>query len=337
MIRVANAISALLYDHHVVIVPGLGAFLCQAEGAKVNVITNQFEKPTATLSFDPQRREDNDLIVDHLMAQEGMDEAAARQLVMEFVADCYAKLKAGETVNIPDVGELSLNGNQELVFNPVASNDFNGDAFGLEDLQPTPIHTGNQSNWKEQVTQQIKDLNTPMTVDIEHEDEHHRRWWIWLLLLILIAGGVALWYFYFRQEKPEPKPKPIIPTVIVDKDTLEITQDTLEVLKDTLEIPMDTVEAPLVDTVEEPLPPVEVVVPLAEKKVFIIGGCFSVEQNAMNMADEEKAKGYADVFVMKRGSMFYVCYGKYATTQEAKADLPRVWQTCPKAWILNKN
>ncbi|MBO7083488.1 MAG: hypothetical protein J6W30_06555 [Bacteroidales bacterium] len=336
MIRVANAISALFYDHHVVIVPGLGAFLCQAEGAKVNVITNQFEKPTATLSFDPQRREDNDLIVDHLIALEGMDEAAARQLVVEFVTDCFAKLKAGETVNIPEVGELSLNGDQELVFSPVESNNFNGDAFGLEDLQPTPIHTGNQSNWKEQVSQQIKDLNTPMTVDIKHDDDHHGKWWIWLLLLLLIAGGVALWYFYFRSVEPEPEPKPIVPTVVVEKDTLETTRDTIEVLNDTLEISMDTVEAPLVDTVEEPLPPVEVVVPPADKKVFIIGGCFSVELNAAKMADEEKEKGFADVFVMKRGSMFYVCYGQYATTQEAKADLPRVWQTCPKAWILNK-
>ena len=85
MTYVANAISALLYDHNVVIVPGLGAFECQAEGAKVNVITNQFEKPSATLSFDPQRREENDLIVDYLMAHDGISEEEARQLVLAFV------------------------------------------------------------------------------------------------------------------------------------------------------------------------------------------------------------------------------------------------------------
>ena len=90
-------------------------------------------------------------------------------------------------------------------------------------------------------------------------------------------------------------------------------------------------------SVEEALPPAEVVAPPVNYKIFIIGGCFSIEQNALKMADEEKAKGFEGVFVMKRGSMFYVCYGQYATLQEAKADLPRVWQTCPKAWILNKN
>ena len=39
---------------------------------------------------------------------------------------------------------------------------------------------------------------------------------------------------------------------------------------------------------------------------------------------EEKAKGYADVFVMKRGTKFYVCYGQFATVQEAKTVLPEV-------------
>ena len=344
MTQVANAIAALLYDHRVVIVPGLGAFLCQAEGAKVNVITNEFEKPTATLAFDPQQREDNDLIVDHLMRHEAMDEAAARQQVVAFVTDCYAKLRAGETVSIPEVGELTMDGNQEIQFQAVATNAFNGDAFGLGDIQPAPIYTGTQNNWKEEVTQQLKDLNTPMTVDIEHEGDHHRRWWIWLLLL-LIAGGVALWYCYFRPVKPEPEPEPepIITVDTIVTDTLTNSTDTLVLPLDTTVISVvDTAETTLTETSEEPVAdtvveaPIEVVVPPVEKKVFIIGGCFSIEQNALNMAAEEKEKGFTDAFVMKRGSMYYVCYGQYATAQEAKAVLPEVWKISPKAWILNK-
>ena len=342
MTQVINAISALLHDHQTVIVPGLGAFLCQAEGAKVNVITNHFEKPSATLSFDPQQREDNDLIVDYLKAQEGLDEATARQRVVEFVTECYNKLRSGETVEIPEVGTLSLNDNQETVFTPVDSNDFNGDAFGLDDLQAAPVIKGSQNDWKEEVSQQLKNLNTPMTVDIDYGEKHHKRGWLWLLLaLLLIAGGVALWYFVFRPVEPKLEPEPVIPVDTVkvpEKDTLNVPEkDTIEIPVDTVEMPMDTIVEPEVDTVEEPVVPVEVVVPSADYKIFIIGGCFSIEQNAMNMVAEEKEKGYDDVFVMKRGRMFYVCYGQFATVQEAKDELPRVWQTCPKAWILNKN
>lgn len=341
MTYVANAISALLYDHNVVIVPGLGAFECQAEGAKVNVITNQFEKPSATLSFDSQRREENDLIVEYLMAHDGITEEEARQLVLAFVTESYVSLKEGDQVEIPQVGTLSFDGNQELVFTPVESNDFNNDAFGLEDLQPQPIYSaGNQNDWKAQVSQQLKDLNTPMTVDIKHDDDKPKRGWIWVLLPLLVIGGVALWYFMFRPVTPPPVDPVVIDTIkpvevdtMKEIDTLTMPLDTLVPEADTALVeptPSDT----LVEPVEEPfIEPVEVVKP----KVFIVGGCFSIEQNALNMVEETKEQGCTSAFVMKRGSMYYVCYGGFATTAEAKAVLPDVLkQYNSKAWILTK-
>lgn len=342
MTDVAHAISALLYDHPTVIVPGLGAFECQAEGAKVNVITNQFEKPSATLSFDPQRREENNLIVDYLMAHDGITEEDARQLVLAFVTESFVSLKEGDLVEIPQVGTLSFDGNQELVFTPVESNDFNSDAFGLDDLQPHPVYAaGNQNDWKAQVSQQLKDLNTPMTVDIPHDDDKPKRGWIWvLLLLLLVAGGVSLWYFKFRPVTPPPvEPvvtdtvKPVAIDTMKEIDTLSMPLDTLPSEADTVAVepmPLDTV----VEPVEEPfMEPVEVV----EPKAFIIGGCFSIEQNALNMVEETKEKGCTSAFVMKRGSMYYVCYGGYATAAEAKAALPEVLkQYNNKAWILTK-
>ena len=345
MTYVANAISALLYDHNTVIVPGLGAFECQAEGAKVNVITNQFEKPSATLSFDPQRREENNLIVDYLMAHDGITEEDARQLVLAFVTESYVSLKEGDPVEIPQVGTLSFDGNQELVFTPVDSNDFNSDAFGLGDLQPQPVYAaGNQNDWKAQVSQQLKDLNTPMTVDIQHDDDKPKpkRGWIWVLLLLLVAGGVALWYFKFRPVPPPPvKPvatdtiKPVEIDTVKEIDTLSMPLDSLAPVTDTVEVEPTPLELDtVVEPVEEPfIEPVEVVKP----KAYIVGGCFSIEQNALNMVEETKEQGCTSAFVMKRGSMYYVCYGGYATAAEAKAELPEVLkQYNSKAWILTK-
>lgn len=328
MTNVVHAISALLYDHSVVIVPGLGAFQCHAEGAKVNVITNQFEKPSATLSFDPQRREDNDLIVGYLTAHEDITVAEARQQVLEFVSESYATLKDGGQVEIPEVGTLSFDDNQELVFVPVASNNFNGDAFGLDDLMPQPIYTSEaQGDWKEQVSQQIKDLNTPMTVDIDHGDKKRRHGWIWVLLLLLIAGGVALWYFKFRPVTP-----PVEPAKTVVVDTLKpVVLDTVKPVEaDTLSLPPDTlINADTLVVSSDTIAP--------EPHAFIIGGCFSIEQNALNMVNDIREQGCTEVFVMKRGSMYYVCYGSFATTEEAKSVLPEVWAKYNnKAWILTK-
>lgn len=374
MTSVANAISVLLYNHDTVIVPGLGAFLCHVEGAKVNVITNQFERPSATLNFDPQQREENDLVVNYLAANDGITVEEARQLVMGFVSDLFAKLKAGERVDIPDVGSLSYGENQELVFNAAASNDFNGDAFGLEDFNPEPVYgTGNEKRETEPAPQDTKSEPQELEQDAhdaeqKSTDSSHRRhhyWWIWLLLLLAVAG-VAWWYFKFRPASQNPQPKvitndtvvitndtvlPVNDTVVHVNDTVAPTNDTVVPASDTVVIVNDTV-VPANDTVtidndtvsvvpeNPPVPmerPVEVVRPEATSKAFIVGGCFSVEQNALKMTAEAREQGCADAFVMKRGSKFFVCYGQYPSTADAKAALREVLTNYnPKAWILTK-
>ena len=51
---ISTVISALLFERDTVVVPGLGMFIKHYDGAKVNVITNHFERPSTTLHFDPQ-------------------------------------------------------------------------------------------------------------------------------------------------------------------------------------------------------------------------------------------------------------------------------------------
>lgn len=349
MNSISNAIAALLYDHEAVIVPGLGAFLRHAEGAKVNVITNQFEKPSVTLSFDPQQREENELLVNYFVTHEEVSEEEAKKLLAMFVSDCFAKLRAGGTVVVPEVGTLSFDGNQELVFTPVDAPDFNGDAFGLSNLNPQPVYgSEQQEDWKAQVTRQIKDKNIPMTVAIDHDDKERGKGWIWVLLLLLVAGGVALWYFKFRPVPPKPMPPKPIDTPVVPMDTMDVPLDTVEIPLDTLEIP-DSLMIPVnpveplenseekVDTVAEPVPSVKVVLPEATSKAFIVGGCFSIEQNALNMTTDALEQGCVNAFVMRWGSMYYVCYDQFATLEEAKAALGEVLEKYnKKAWILQK-
>lgn len=329
MNRIANAIAALLYDHDAVIIPGLGAFLRREEGAKVNVITNQFERPGASLGFDATRREDNDLVLRYLMAHEGLNEDEARQLLAQFVSDCFARLKEGETVALPEIGTLRFDGELGLILEPVANCDYNGDAFGLTDLNPQPVYgTKPQEDWREQVKRQIKDKNTPMTVAIDHDKEHKGRGWLWVLLLLLLAAA-AVWYLWFRPVNTTPKPwsptPPTPPPTAVDiPDTIKPVTDSLQMEKDTLKLAPDTLK-----------PKVEPVEPEFVPAAYIIGGCFSVEANAMNMVASVQEQGCKDAFVMQRGTMYYVCYGQYATMEETKVALPDIWANYnKKAWIL---
>lgn len=383
MNRICNAISQLLYEHDKVIVPGLGAFLRHDEGAQVNIVTNAFVKPSSTIVFDAQQREDNDLIATFLMANEGMTEEEARQLLAQFVSDCFANLKTGKEVDITGVGILTMDNQQQLVFRSTENGDHNTDAFGLSDFNVTPVFTsGKQDDWKAQVAQQIKDKNTPMTVDskrvrrnfeMENDEPQPRRRGrgvlIALLSLLLLAGVFVLLSYlklipvtlpFFEEPQPmvvyHTPGKPIDPEMqkqlfaYYTYEEPEVEADTQAIAVDTTAIQPEvvpTVEPEVAPTVEPATEPTvtEAATPATDtyrfdppetSKVFIIGGCYSMEENAVTQIKNVREQGFANAFVMKRGSKYYVCYGHFATAEDAKVELAKVRPYNAKAWLLTK-
>jgi len=332
------------------------------ESAQVNVITNEFQRPTSSLEFDPSQREENPLLMEYLMLHGNLSDEDARQEIAAFVADCYAKLREGETVTFEGIGTMSFNSFQEPEFVPDTSSDFNAESFGLEDLEAQPVFSTTtpdirtpepsaiETSMVDEYSSELVNEPEPVKVTSDpiddaassDDDPQHRRWWLWLLLLLLVAGGVVVWYFHFRQVEPAPPTPPAVVEIdtIVKKDSLDLPglienhDDTLVTTTDSSAL-QGVVETQ--EIVEEPVPPIEVVKPDPESKAFIVGGCFSVKENALNMAMEAYNLGCAGTFVMKRGEKFYVCYGQYRSNADAKAALPEILEKYnQKAWILIK-
>jgi nucleoid DNA-binding protein len=362
MTTIPSAIASLLYDHDTVIVPGLGAFVRHDQSAHVNVITNEFQRPSSTLGFDPQQREENNLVSNYLMACDGLADEEARTTIASFVSECFTSLKETGSVSLPELGNLTMDDQQNLLFEPLAGTNFNGEAFGLVDLCPQPVY-GGKPEAGGTVSERLagdeplrsegsssyhgapaaeEPSGSEVTVprrDDPSEGRTRSTWWIWVLLLLLVAAGVALWYFKFRPvpTKPWPlRPVPAMPSreSLLPREPEPVENDTLTTVPslDTLTTvePHNTLTTPDEATLE-------VIVPEPSSKAFIVGGCFSMEKNALNMAAEARAQGCADAFVMKRGKMYYVCYGQYPSTADAKAALPEALSHYnPKSWILTK-
>lgn len=388
--NIPQAIEALLYENGTVIVPALGAFVRHNESAQVNVITNEFSKPSSSLSFDPTQHEENPLLMDYLMLHGELSDEDARQEIATFVADCYDRLQEGETIILEGIGTLSFDHLRDIVFAPDPRSNFNTDSFGLEDLTAPPVYykpstpgpaipkpttpepTTPESSVPEPTPSEelttpepeipeptipesttpdsaipefstpepeitdVPDEETPNPIIPElspedQEEEPRRRFgWLWLLLLLLLVG-VALWYFKSRPAKPEPPVSPATPT---DTSAVSVpVSDTPAALTDTLILPAENT-TPVVEPKKAPII-VEVVDPNPESKAFIIGGCFTIEENALNMNKEFIGQGCQEAFTMKRGSKFYVCYGQYPSSEEAKMALPEINEKYNrKAWIL---
>ncbi len=363
MISIAEAISDLLFLRDTVVVPGLGAFVKKPVSAEVNPVANYFAMPSCQIEFDAKMREDNDLVVSYMAEKNDIPEDEARRLLVMFVSDCFNSLKSGKKVVLKNIGTLSFDRVDDLEFQQDEALNYNADAFGLCDFSPIPIITSkSKDEIKTEIEQQQKDKNTPMTVDeeaVHEEDEHHDRHlgWLWILIAILLLAGIGFGLHYFKvvdlnpmkvqTEKPgEIEPwKVTFPSVVrtwkielIEPQTIDTALETNVVeeivpFEETQEEvvqepePVEIVQEPEVVKEPEPVKP--------EANIRIIAGCFAEKENADRMANTLKDKGYDQSFVEKRGSKWFVAFGRYATDEEATAALRDIRvKGDDKAWIL---
>ena len=375
MITIAEAISDLLFVRDTVVVPGLGAFVKKPVSAAVNPVANYFTMPSSELAFDAQLREDNDLVINYISEKNDVPEDEAKRLMTMFVSDCFNSLKAGKNVALKDIGTLSFDWNNDLAFEPCNTLNYNADAFGLSDFSPVPVvQSKSKDEIKAEIEQQQKDKNTPVTVDekaVHEEDEHHERHlgWLWILLGVLLMGIIVYGMYYFqivdfnlgrwedpphknvintsslhKNEEPPVAIHDTMPADVLKMDTLQmdtLKTDTLAVVPHdslTTETQQDTPvpeanDSPVQEVEVAPTEPVAVETPQAD--IRIIAGCFSQEENAERMANTLRDKGYKYAFIEKRGSKWYVAFGRYATNEEATAALREIRSKGDdKAWIL---
>lgn len=334
MISIAEAISDLLFARDTVVVPGLGAFVKKPVSAKVNPVANYFAMPSSMLTFDANLREDNELVINYLSEKNDIPQDEARRVLVMFVSDCFNSMKEGKKVALKNIGTLSYDWAGDVVFESVDASNYNADAFGLCDISPKPVlRSKTKEEIKEEIAQQQKDKNTPVTVDEravhekdmdEEDDEESKphRGWLWVLLGLLLLAAIGFGLHYFK--------------VVDFSQWFKPQQPALEPWKVT--IPAKSLEwEPKETVIEEPdtthlEPPVEA---LPEANIRIVAGCFAQEENALAYTNSLKDNGYPDAFYESRSKMWYVCFGRYITEDEANAVLTEIRSTTDyQAWVL---
>lgn len=445
---VTNAILDLLLERDCVVVPGLGAFLCHDEGAKVNVITNHFDCPTAQLSFDPHQRDANDMLASYIASIEGITIEEANDEIKGFVANCFADMKKGIDIIIQGVGVLFLDDNKEIAFEPSPSQNFNGEAFGLTNFIAHPVFGRDETNEQEDDSLEPSTPATPANtagskkknqintdIDSDEKDYTTPKWLsitmlvvkilgeaLGVIALLILLGVIPLRLDKLPWKKPSAPPKVVVqpidstaqnnsPTVndsvsvqdtVMNSDTVTGMGSLIEVIdKDLLQ---ESVASPVTEEVSEPVAEADTVVesesvvkdsvvepkpvyqykpyatlrPLVKKKpvvvseptpatqdapsasqpvrtespsspspapsatqdgpgYYIIGGCFSVRENAESLVATLHKDGFTSAFVMDQGEKMYVCYGRFNSSDEANLEIARIHAYSDnKVWVMKK-
>lgn len=301
-------ISALLYRYQCVMVPGFGAFVTETISARLNENSGAFTPPKKTILFNSLLQQNDGLLANHIALQEKISFGQALNLIHEQVAKWKMALKRGETIYLKNIGELSPNSDQKIIFEPIGSTNYLTSSFGLAAVQTSIItHTEEQTK----------------VVELPKTNRRPNLQWLRYASIVVAAIGIYGSYATYQEYEVYQEQK-----LAVEKDVQTQIEQKLQQATFVIEAPK-AVKKKIAEVVTES-------VSTNTKPFHIVAGAFKTEAKAQILTDELKAKGYVNAKYLSKSKhhMRHVVYNSYTTQEEARKDLRLIHEKVNQdAWI----
>jgi hypothetical protein len=181
-------IKPLLSQYKSLFIPGLGTFYMTNVPSKVDTIHDTLLPPDTILSFEAGSKGDGQILYSEIIKRFSVDNSVASESVIAFSRHIHEELRMGHNVEIPALGRLYHNLNQQIAFAPRLK-ILDSDSFGLPAIPfsenravPDPILT---------------ELNTdPLPPPIPPVPKNPIFKFI-LLSLLIVGLSVGLYFFWF--------------------------------------------------------------------------------------------------------------------------------------------
>ncbi|WP_040279654.1 HU domain-containing protein [Psychroserpens damuponensis] len=303
-------ISDLLYRYDCVIVPQFGAFLTHRVSAKLNENTQSFYPPKKALSFNEQLQTNDGLLANYIAEVEKVPYLVAVEKIAKQVKSIKSYLVEGETIELSNIGDLILNKEGHINFEPSSHINYLTDAFGLSQFKTVEVTRAIHKETVEAVEKVI-----PIAITPEKRKSRPYLKYAAIGLIFLTAGGFFASNYYGKQ---------------VDSHN-QIAQEEANVQLDA-----KVQEATFI--IESPLPAATLQV---EKKIgnyHIIAGAFRVEANSDKKVQQLRDKGFkARKIGVNRYGLHEVVYSSHTDRIEALNALRTIKRTQNSdAWLLVK-
>lgn len=305
-------ISALLYRYQCVTVPGFGAFITETVSARYNETSNTFAPPKKTILFNSLLQQNDGLLANHIALEEQISFNEAVVLIQDQISLWKANLNSKEIVYLKNIGELSLNSEQKIQFEPVGSTNYLTSSFGLTAVMATALT-------REQQPTEVKVIELSTATKNKHRLQ-------WMRYAAAVVAAVGLYSSVSTYQEYE----------VYQQKKLAVEKDVQNQIEQKLQQATFVIEAPKV--IKEKI--AEVTQQQSTKSFHIVAGAFKTEAKAQILTDELKAKGYANAKYLSKSkhNMRQVVYNSYATQEQAQADLRQIHEKVNKdAWIFIEN
>lgn len=314
---VEHYISELLYRYNCVMVPEFGAFLTQMKSAVLNHASNTFYPPSKQISFNEQVSSNDGLLVSYVSKAEKLSYEEAQVQVSQIVKDWKIQLQKGERLELANIGELWLNSNQKLQFQPYGTTNYLTASFGLSSVVSHPV---TRQVLKEEVI--ALEEKIPFVFTPEKRENASIRPYLKYAAIAMLTLSLGLTGFRFYQEN-------------ANKQQLA-TEDAQEQVSKRIQ------EATFFDTAPMELPTLSLdVISTTKKKVgrlhHIVAGAFRFKKNAEKKMRQLKRRGYNPAYIgTNPHGLHMVTYDSYTDADEALNALRLVKRTqSPDAWLLS--
>lgn len=134
---IGDYLKKLLYQYDCLVVPALGAFLTHNVSASYNETTGQFLPPRRKVAFNQALRLDDGILLNYIVLHETCSREEALLAISQFVTDLKQRTHETGSFVIDGLGMFSLNGENNLQFDPELRHNFLGNAYGLQPLMLT--------------------------------------------------------------------------------------------------------------------------------------------------------------------------------------------------------
>jgi len=293
-------------------VPGFGAFITETVSARYNETSNTFAPPKKTILFNSLLQQNDGLLANHIALEEHISFNEAVIKIQEQVALWKTALEVKDVLYLKNIGELSLNNEQKVVFEPIGSTNYLTSSFGLTAVAASGISRNQE---------EIKVVKLPV--------EKRKPRLQWMRYAAVLVAGIGLYGSFSTYQEYE----------VYKEQKLAVEKEVQNQLEQKLQQATFVIEAPKV--VKEKIAEVAETVATPPAKPFhIVAGAFKTEAKAQILTDELKAKGYANAKYLAKSkhNMRQVVYNSYTTQEEAQKDLRLIHEKVNKdAWIYIEN
>jgi len=300
-------ISDLLYRYDCVTIPEFGAFLTHRLSAKIEESSHSFYPPKKALSFNEQLQHNDGLLSNYIAEVEKIPYDVALQKVAKYVKSIKSYLIQGETITFSNIGELVLNNEGKINFEPSYHVNYLTDAFGLSQFSSPSIK-------REEYKKDVETIEKVIPITITPEKRKSRPYlkYAAIALIALTLGGFTASNYYINQIEAQN----------------EMAQEEANQQLDTR-----VQEATFV--ISNPLPAATLNIEKQSGKYHIVAGAFRIEANSDKKVKQLQELGYkARKIGANKYGLHEVVYSSYEDRVEALKALRTIKREHnPDAWL----